>query len=60
MVRVLYGSKTNAHLGGELFLEGVKEFKKDLEGIEFADRYYLKYEVVEVKARAKKKVVAGE
>ena len=57
MVKVLYGSKTNAFLGGELFLEGIKEFKNDEEGIEFASRYYLKYEIVEVKAKAVKKKV---
>lgn len=60
MVKVIYGGKQNAWLGGELFLEGIKEFKKDEEGITFANRYYLKYEVVEVKARVRKKVVASE
>lgn len=61
MVKVLYGSKCNAWLGGELFLEGVKEFKNDKEGIDFAARYYLKFETVEVKAKAsKKKVIVSE
>lgn len=60
MVRVFYISKSNAFLGDEFFSEGIKEFKNDEAGIEFANRYYLKYEVIEVKAKSKKKVVSGE
>jgi hypothetical protein len=49
-VKVIYSdidNKINAYLGGELFLDGVKIFEDDKEGIEFANRYYKRYEVIE-------------
>ncbi|MPN29014.1 hypothetical protein SDC9_176462 [bioreactor metagenome] len=48
MVKVFYGSKMNAFLGGVFFHEGVAEFADDKKGIEFANRYYRKYEVEEI------------
>lgn len=51
MVKVFYKWKTNAYLGGVMFLDGVAEFEDDAEGLEFATIMYLKYEVIEVKAK---------
>lgn len=55
MVKVFYTSKINAHLGGTLFLDGLAIFEDDKEGIAFADRYYLKYEVTKSTKKAKEK-----
>lgn len=54
MVKVLYGTKTNAILGGVMFHEGVAEFDNDAEGILFAEMFHRKYEII-TKAPAKKK-----
>lgn len=59
MVKVLYGYKINAYLGGVLFIDGVHVFEKDEEGIKFAEMFYRKYEIVEKKV-AKKKVKTVE
>ncbi|GAB6153731.1 hypothetical protein JCM17380_24810 [Desulfosporosinus burensis] len=57
MVKVFYGCKTNAWLGGVLFLDGIHVFTSDVEGIRFAEMFHRKYEVVEeVKPVTKKKV----
>lgn len=54
MVKVLYGFRTNAYLGGVLFIDGVAEFEDDAEGIRFAEMFYKKYEIVEAdKPKAK-------
>lgn len=65
MVKVSYGFKTNAYLGGVLFTDGLAEFANDKEGIDFATRYYLKYEVIKAnkpvkKATTKKRVKKDE
>lgn len=55
MVRVFYNSKTNAYLGGQFFNLGVAEFTDEQKGIDYANTFYLKYEVVEKpKKRVKK------
>lgn len=54
MVKVLYGYKINAYLGGVLFVDGIHEFVKDEEGIRFAEMFYRKYEIVEKKVTKKK------
>lgn len=63
MVRVFYGQKMNAVLGGVLFIDGIKDFSNDKEGIRFAEMFYRKYEIVKEdkpKAPAKKKVKKDE
>ncbi|MCW6094553.1 hypothetical protein LAV60_15385 [Clostridium sporogenes] len=64
MVKIFYGFKTNAYLGGVLFIDGLAEFQDDKEGIDFANRYYLKYEVIKadkpVKKVTKKRVKKDE
>lgn len=61
MVRVLYGQKINAILGGVMFYEGIAEFDNDAEGIRFAEMFYRKYEVIEeAKKPAKKRVKKDE
>lgn len=48
MVRVFYGSRINATLGGIMFYSGIAEFENDEAGIKFANMFYRKYEVVKV------------
>lgn len=57
MVKVFYGFKTNAYLGGVLFRNGIAEFEVDSEGIRFAEMFYKKYEVVEEEKPATKRKV---
>lgn len=56
--------KTNAWLGGQLFIGGVCEFTDVEEGVKFASMLHLKYEVIEIekpaKKPSKKKVKANE
>lgn len=47
MVKVFYGFRTNARLGGVMFYDGVAEFEDIEEGIRFAEMFYKKYEIVE-------------
>lgn len=57
LVKVYYNSKMNAYLGGVLFIDGIAEFTNEKDGIDFANRYYLKYEKIEpVKKVISKKV----
>lgn len=44
-VTVQYGHMMNAWLGGVLFRQGVAVFDNEKEGIEFANRFNLSYEV---------------
>jgi hypothetical protein len=57
MVKVLYGTKMNAWLGGRMFYQGVCEFENDEEGIRFAEMFHKKYEVIEVEKKPKSKKV---
>lgn len=57
MVKVFYGSKQNAILGGVMFRDGIAEFEDNEKGIRFAEMFHRKYEVVaEAKKPVKKKV----
>lgn len=64
MVKVFHTMKTNAWLGGQLFIGGVCEFTDVEEGVKFASMLHLKYEVIEIekpaKKPSKKKVKANE
>ena len=58
MVKVLYGFKINALLGGVMFREGEAYFEVDEEGIRFAKMFHKNYEEVIPVATEPKKTTA--
>jgi hypothetical protein len=45
MVKVFYNGKTNAWLAGVLFSDGIAKFEDDVQGVAFAEQFYLKFEL---------------
>lgn len=64
MVKVSYGFKINALLGGVMFHDGIAYFENDAEGLKFAEMFHKKYEIVvedePKKSTAKRKVKKDE